>query len=436
MWGKFRRAAAMGSTWLIAAACVSGCGGEFAEAAEELARSSTAEATVSKPNIILIVADDYGIVDVGAYGGDAHTPVLDSMAAGGVRFQYAYSMPLCAPTRATLITGQYPFRTGVTGNSTGTALKPTSSTIIAKLLQSAGYATAVAGKWAQLRFLDSKSDAAAWGWDEFMRWVSPRSRYWGPTFNKDGIITTHPASTYGPDLVHNFVVDFIRRKKGTPFFVYYPMLLIHQPLTMTPDSAEGSTTIYQDMVQYHDKLVGKLLAELDREGIRRDTLVILMGDNGSTRKSAGVINGRRVEGQKGRLQEGGSRVPLIANWPGTTPAGVVSNALVDASDIYPTIAEIVGVPLPGGVTIDGKSFAHLLSPALPTRRSRSWVYVQLDDQHYVRNRPPGYKLYQDCTFVDMRDAPFGEIVIQPSQKQAVFDMLNGRMRSLRGVPCQ
>jgi arylsulfatase A len=405
-----------------------------------------AQAPPQKPNIILVLADDFGMAEVSAYGGDPWTPSLDSMAAGGMRFQHAYAMPLCGPTRAALLTGRYGFRTGVEGNPDGANLRPASSTIIAKLLQSAGYATALAGKWYQLRYLDTVSEAEAWGFDEFMRSVPGSSQddrasthpYWGGTYNKNGVVTTHPTTVYGPDLVHDFVVDFIRRKKAEPFFLYYPSVLIHSPVVRTPDSPADSTTLYTDMVAYQDKLVGKLLAELDLQGIRQNTLVIFVGDNGSHSGSGSkqLIDGRKINGGKGSLREGGSRVPLIASWPGTTPGGVVSPGLVDVSDIYPTIAQIAGVPLPLGVTIDGQSFAHLLNPSLPAGPARSWVYVQRDEFYYVRNQPPGHKLYQDCRFVDMWDAPYGEIVIEPAQQQAVFDELNDHMRALRGVPCQ
>jgi arylsulfatase A len=124
----------------------------------------------AKPNIIYILADDFGLPDIGCYGSVYKTPNLDTLAAGGTRFEFCFAAPLCAPTRAMGMFGRYGFRTGVTDNGLGAAATPQSEVCIAKVLKQAGYATAVAGKWSDLEYLVTKEDARKWGFDEFMIW--------------------------------------------------------------------------------------------------------------------------------------------------------------------------------------------------------------------------------------------------------------------------
>ena len=230
----------------------------------------------AKPNIIFILADDYGIPGVGCYGGAYKTPNLDTLAAGGTRFERCFSAPLCAPSRALCMFGRYAFRTGVLDNGCGGAATPQKEVCIAKTMKTAGYATAVAGKWRQLQYFTTKEDGARWGWDEFMIWGvgggDKGNRYWDPTYNKNGQPLAGAKDKFGPDLLHEFVVDFIRRHRDEPFFVYYPTTLIHGKLMRTPDSPASGSGVYADNIAYMDKLVGKLVAELDEtEAPREDT---------------------------------------------------------------------------------------------------------------------------------------------------------------------
>ena len=263
-----------------------------------------------KPNIIFILADDYGIGGVGCYGSDRYkTPNLDSLAQTGLRYESCYAMPLCAPTRGACMTGRYGFRTGVVGNGAGAKAHPDTEVCIAKVLKQAGYATAVAGKWRQLSYFTTKEDAQRWGFDEFLIWGvgTKGERYWDPDYNQNGQPLADPKGKYGPDLLHEFVVDFIRRHREGPFFVYYPMPLIHGPILRTPDSPPGSANLYADNIAYMDKLVGKLAAELDGVGLREKTLIVFVGDNGCTPQASGGKAGRSGGTLQGRQRDIHSR---------------------------------------------------------------------------------------------------------------------------------
>ncbi len=402
-----------------------------------------------KPNIIFILADDYGIPGVGCCGGAYKTPNLDSLAAGGIRFERCFSAPLCAPSRALCMFGRYAFRTGVLNNGCGAAAKPDKEVCIAKTLKQAGYATALAGKWSQLSYLETAEEGRAWGWDEFLRWDKSRGeRYWKPALNKNGQPVPVTDQSYAPDMFHEFVVDFIKRHRDEPFFVYYPTTLIHGPILATPDSKEGEkskaegkpkskgdrkgkgeNSLYIDNIAYLDKLVGKLVAALDEMNLREKTLIVFTGDNGSV--PVGTINGRPVDGRKGHVDEGGSRVPLIANWKGTTPAGRVLKDLVGFSDFYATFSELAGAKLPEGVTLDSRSFAPQLRGEKGT--PREWTYVQLGAKWYARSDQ--WKLTESGQLFDMSDAPWAQKLVPSGsqtpetkaareQLQAVLDQLN------------
>jgi arylsulfatase A-like enzyme len=204
----------------------------------------------------------------------------------------------------------------------------------------------------------------------------------------------------------DFAIDFLRRHREQPFYFYFPTHLIHGPILRTPDSKPGTQDFYDDNVAYLDKQVGQLVAELDNLGLREKTLIVFTADNGTARFGAdrSILNGRKINGQKGSMLEGGSRVPLIANWKGTTPAGKVLDDLVDFSDFFATFAELAGAAMPQGVTFDGRSFA----PRLRGEKGspREWVFVQLGPNWYVREQ--GFKLTQSGELFDMSDAPFVE----------------------------
>lgn len=371
-----------------------------------LAGAPVQAAEPKRPNLILIMSDDIGIGGFSCYGGDKYkTPRLDALAREGIRFEYCFSMPLCGPSRACLLTGRYAFRTGMVANQSGKKVTPDREVCIARVLREAGYATAFGGKWNQLTHLRSQEDGQRWGWDEHLVWDPSDSpgRYWKPSYSRNGKPLTGVETKYGPDLTHEFAVDFITRHKDRPFFLYYPMTLVHGPFMRTPESAGGN--LRANMVAYMDKLVGKLVDELDRLNLRENTVILFTSDNGTP--GTDTIGGSVVHGGKGSLKEGGSRVPLLVSWKGTVMPGQVRKDLVDFSDFFPTLVELAGAKAPKGVTIDGRSFAPQLrgQPGQP----RDWVYVQLNDERYVRDAR--WKLYGDGTLCDLKDAPFRERAI-------------------------
>jgi arylsulfatase A-like enzyme len=374
--------------------------------------SSTAAAEPKagdKPNIIFILADDLGLDGVGCCGSDVYknlTPNIDALAKSGTRFEACYASPLCGPSRCLLMTGRYAFRTGglrnVSWRQGGPGAKSKNEYPIARLLKENGYATCQTGKWRQVG--ETPKD---WGFDEYCTDGTANGWYWRKNYIKNGQTVQTDKEVYCPDIAHDFAIDFINRNKDKPFFIYYATHLVHTPMERTPDSKPGTTNVkalYADNLAYMDKQVGLVVKELERLKLREKTLIVFSGDNGTAQQFPTTVEGKPISGHKGQMLEGGSRVPLIANWPGVTPQGKVLKDLVDFSDMYATFAEVAGAKVPTSLTFDGHSFAPQLrgQPGKP----REWVYVQLDGKWYVRS--PGWKLTQSGELFDMKNAPFVE----------------------------
>lgn len=377
-------------------------------AAVPVAQAAESPAPLPGPNIILILSDDVGLGDIHCCGGPFQTPHIDALAAGGTRFEYSYSTPLCGPSRCQLLTGRYPHRTGLNSNHSHDAIDPSREVMIPTVLKKAGYVTASVGKWGQMCF-----GPAEWGFDEHLVFRGS-GRYWRDQtheYTVNGKEQDLPQGKYLPDLMHQFVVEFIARHKDQSFFIYYPISHIHGPIVPTPDSKPGATKdqLYVDNVTYMDKLVGRLVEELDRQHLREKTLVLFAGDNGTARfgVEAATVNGRAISGQKGSMLEGGSRVPLIAQWPGVTPAGKVNHDLTDFSDFFATLAELAGARLPEGVTLDSHSFAAQIRGQKGS--PREWVYVELNGKSYARDAR--FKLTNAGELFDLAEAPFKEIAV-------------------------
>lgn len=386
----------------------------------------SAAAKGDKPNIIFILADDLGYGDVGCFGSDHYkTPKIDALAKSGIKFEQCYSAPLCGPSRCEIMTGRYPFHTGMISNQSAQALMPRTEIMMPKVLKPAGYVTAECGKWSQLPL-----EPGDWGFDEYFRFVGS-GQYWStqnPNYVVNGEKKVLKEGEYFPDLMHNFVVDFITKHKDQPFYIHYPMSHIHGQILKTPDTKPGTKDFYTDNIAYMDKLVGKLVDKLDELKLREKTVIVFVGDNGTApmRADTSTVHGKRLSGQKGSLLEGGSRVPMIVSCPGMTPAGKSVDDLVDFTDYLPTFAELGGAKLPAGVTIDGHSFADRVKGK--DGKPREWVYVELNGKWYVRDKR--YKLTGTGDMYDLKNAPFEEIPVPADTKDAGAIASRKRLQAL------
>lgn len=384
-------------------------------------------AAEARPNIVFILADDLGLDGVSCYGSDRHrTPNIDKLAASGTRFETCYAAPLCGPTRCLLMTGRYAFRTGGITNQSwrnnGPGAKSADELPIAKLLKQAGYATGMGGKWRQVG--ETLRD---WGFDEYITDPTAGGWYWQTAHLQNGQEITVPEGTYAPDVVHRFAVDFLARHKQQPFFFYYSMHLVHGPILRTPDTElRGKPTLYEDNIAYMDKQVGALVAELEALGLREKTLVIFTADNGTALTFPSEIGGRMIHGKKGSLLEGGSRVPFIASWPGTTPAGRVSTDIISFADPHATFLELAGAPRPAGLPFDGRSFAPQLRGNVG--QPREWAYVQLGPRWFVREQK--FKMNELGELFDMTDAPFAEKLISKDEDTATSQAARTRLTAV------
>jgi len=366
-------------------------------------------AWAAKPNIVLIMADDFGYECVSANGGQSYqTPNLDRLAASGVRFEHCHVQPLCTPTRVQLMTGQYNVR-----NYLNFGTLPRTETTFAQLLKQAGYATGIGGKWQLGREEDSPRH---FGFDESCLWQQTRRppRYANPGLEYDGVAKNFSAGEYGPQLVHDFALDFITRHKDEPFFLYYPMILTHDPFQPTPDSlnwdpkamGEGvnrNVKHFADMTAYMDKLIGKVDAKLAELGIRDNTLLIFLGDNGTHSSVTSRFQGADFRGGKGTTTHRGTHVPLVVSWPAVIKQGRVSSDLISSVDFLPTIVEAAAGSAP--VAIDGISFVPQLRGE--EGRRRKWLYswysprqrADLTVREFAFNQH--YKLYRDGRLFDL-----------------------------------
>ena len=411
--------------------------------------SATKKKRRSKPNIVFILLDDLGKEWISCYGAmDIKTPHIDALAEGGTRFENAYCMPQCTPTRLCLLTGQYPYRNGWVNHwdvpRWGAGLRYDVDAYPCNLgltMRNAGYATAIAGKW-QINDFRIEPDALdKAGFDDWCMWTggeadNPPSnkRYWDPYI----VTKDKPSQTYkgafGPDMFCDFVMDFAERHSNQkkPFFIYYPMVLPHSPLTTTPLDPDAKTNIdkHKAMVRYIDHLLGRIVAALDAMDVRNETLIIFTSDNGTGRKFTGHIGGRAIRGGKSMTSESGVNIPFIANWPGTTPGGRVSRELLDFTDIIPTFADLAGQPVPGKDKVDGVSAAaYLRGKAKQTERT--WILAMggknnarvsdkgVENAWYFRDRVVRDRRYKLYVGIDRKPQKFIDLLKDPDEKNDI-----------------
>ncbi|WP_145255120.1 sulfatase-like hydrolase/transferase [Planctomycetes bacterium Pan216] len=413
--------------------------------ASTMPMAEPAPQAASKPNFLFILADDVGQEVLGCYGGQSYpTPHIDRLAQTGMQFDHCYSMPVCHPSRLALMSGKYPFRHGQV--TWGDYPKEGEGKTFANLLAGAGYATAVAGKW-QLTLLGDHPDHPArlgfqqwdlFGWHEGPRFYEPM------IYRKEGV-RPDTLGHYGPDLYVRSLIEFMKAHRDQPFLAYYPMALCHEVTDdleePVPHSPFGRYDSYAEMVAEMDRNVGRLVAALEALKLREKTLVLFVGDNGTPQTLIVRAEGKELikepvysrwhgqvlQGGKGKLTDGGTRVPLIANWPGTVPEGVQSQALVDFTDFMPTLLELAGVPVSSDRSLDGVSFAPvLLGESDGVRRFAYGEEAVLPKPggvepertslglHWVRTTD--WKLYNDGRLYDMRQDPFEQRPIGRDQE--------------------
>jgi arylsulfatase len=323
------------------------------------------------PNIVFIYADDLGYGDLGVYGSKIRTPNLDRMAAEGVRFTQFYSAnPVCSPSRAALLTGRYPTRTGVNrvlnpNDTTGLALNETT---LAQMLKGAGYRTMCIGKWHlghQPQFLPT-----ARGFDEYFG--IPYSNDMSPRVllhNTEQIEETATLETLTSRYTEQ-AVRFLERAPGEPFFLYMPHTFPHIPLAASPRfRGKSPLGLYGDVVEELDWSVGEVFATLKRIGADDNTLVMFSSDNGPWYQgSAGALRGR-----KGSTYEGGVREPFLARFPGRIPKGQVCHGVAGTIDVLPTVAKLTGAK-PGALPLDGIDIWPMLTGARPSIEREALLY--------------------------------------------------------------
>ncbi|TLX73523.1 arylsulfatase A [Labilibacter sediminis] len=380
-----------------------------------------------QPNVVIIMADDMGYECLGCNGSTEYsTPNLDQLAAEGVRFTNCISQPLCTPSRVKIMTGQGNYRNYVCFGYLDVNQKT-----FGNLFKNAGYATCISGKW-QLNGITEERENYQdvnrphhFGFDEYCLWQMVHEkrdgeRFANPMLTQNGKDLPRNEDAYGPDIVNDFVLDFIDRKADEPFFVYYPMLLVHDPFVPTPDSPEwadksrryeNDTTYFADMMAYTDKMVQKVIDKLKAKGVWENTILIFTADNGTHRSVYTQTTSGVVRGAKGFTNKYGIHVPMIASYKGKS-IGSVADELVSFADILPTICEAAGINENQYLT-DGNSFLHLIKGQkgeinselvmeYPGRFGGNKGYKG-KPKRWVMNKD--YKLYNNGRFYNIVDDP-------------------------------
>jgi len=345
-----------------------------------------AKKTTNKPNVIFILTDDQGSVDVGAYGTkDLQTPNIDRIAKKGIRFtQFYANAPICSPSRAAILTGKLPINAGVPGNVASTANQqrgmPASEITIAEKLKDNGYKTAAIGKWhlgytPQLQPTGQGFDyhfghlvGCIDNYSHFYYWHGPNRHDLyrnGEEIYRDG--------EYFPAICYEEAASFLEQNQNKPFFMYYAMNTPHYPYQGSKKwldyyiekSVPYPRNIYNAFTSTMDEYIGKLLDKVESLGLTENTIIIFQSDHGhSTEERAhfGGGNSGPYKGAKGSLFEGGLRVPAIISWPNKIPKNEVRNQWAIASDWYPTILELCGIPAVKH-PIDGTSIVNIIQSA-------------------------------------------------------------------------
>ena len=397
-----------------------------------------------RPNIILFLADDVGIETLQAYGGSSwKTPHLDRLARDGMRLDSCLATPMCATSRAMLLTGRHNFR-----NYRKWASIDPSATTVASELRKAGYATAMAGKW-HLGCWEpdpsGKRGPARLGFDEYLSCrideESVKSRhapgrgnpYWKTRLIHNNREQAALESQHSEQAFLDFSIDFLRKHRDRPFFLHHASLLAHRPFVRVASPApedfnqNGKLRHFGPMLTRLDEVVGALRAELERLGIANNTLFIFTSDNGTDRvaEASGLRStwrGQAVRGGKYLVNELGTTVPCLVAWPGRIPPSSSSRAPADFTDFLPTLLEAAGAaPSPQR---DGSSLVGILTGTTITRPKPAFTWGSLDGTNEVYPDPPGHRdailhAARDERWRYLSDGRIFDIVADPRMREAV-----------------
>jgi arylsulfatase A len=412
----------------------------FCQFSQNFSQNISGAENKERPNIILIMADDFGYECVGANGGTSYkTPNLDKLAASGIRFENCFVQPLCTPTRTQLMTGKYNVR-----NYTSFGKLDPSQKTFGNFFRDAGYVTGIFGKWQLGREKDLPKH---FGFDTYTLWQHTRRppRYVNPGLEIQGNEVNLTNGEYGPQIFIEHVLKFIETNKDKPFFLYYPMCLTHAPFQPTLDSPDwdpkrtgeeySDKKHFKEMTEFVDKNVGRIVEKLAATGLTEKTLIIFLGDNGTGRPITSQFKGKSYQGGKGSTTRAGMHVPLIVSFTGKIKAGEVNTNLVDSTDFLPTIADAAGIELPQDAERDGISFY----PQLIGEKSkpREWIYswflgTRLAGQESVFSFDKQFKLYRQGEFFDLVQDPEEKNPLNPDSlnetqktaKQKLLSVLN------------
>jgi len=385
-----------------------------------------AQTNIQKPNIVLIMADDLGYECVNSYGGTSYnTPNLSVLANTGMQFENCHSQPICTPSRVKLMTGKSNKKNHVEFGY----LDPKEKTF-SQILRKSGYATLIAGKW---QLGTDVSLPNHFGFDEHLLWqlsttgrdsLGRDKRYVNPVLEQNGELYEKNEGRYSTDIIVDYINDFMMRKKNQPFLVYYPMILTHCPFDPTPHSKdwnafdmgsktyEGNAKYFGDMVSYMDFSIGRIVNKIDQLGLRENTIILFIGDNGTDKPIVSMMDNIAVEGGKGKTTDNGTHVPLIVNWKGVIKPNSKSINLVDFSDFFPTLFDLAGVPVEASMDLDGVSFY----PELTNKNGpkRKWIHTWYNrnggsnpvyrSHEWVRNE--NYKMYVGNRFYNVKKDPY------------------------------
>jgi arylsulfatase A-like enzyme len=345
-------------------------------------------AAPSRPNIVILLADDLGWHDVGFHGSEIRTPNIDRLATQSLRFERAYSFPVCSPTRSGLMTGRSPMRLGVAY----TVIRPWSGygvpleeRFMPQAFHDAGYQTFITGKW-HLGHARKKFLPLARGFDHAYGHVNGAIDYFtherdgGLDWSRDGKSVREEG--YSTFLLGAEATRLIRqRDKDRPFFLYLPFNAPHAPLQAPPEYLDRYANIrdekrrrYAAMTDAMDTTVGKVLSTLDSEGIAGNTLVLFFSDNGGP-VASGATN-TPLRAGKATTFEGGIRVPALMRWPGHLPAGSTSHQVMSMMDYFPTLAAAAGISPGNRLPLDGRNLWPSITSGKTEQRDDIFFVVE------------------------------------------------------------